>query len=89
MIEVIIMLKKITTVDARKKFANIINQVAFGNESFVLTRRGEPIAAIVSMKELKLLQDLEDRIDIEDAWKARNEPGEPIPWEELKKELKL
>ena len=57
------MLKKITTADARKKFANIINQVAFGNESFVLTRRGEPIAAIVSMNELKLLQDLEDRID--------------------------
>ena len=83
------MLKKITTADARKKFSNIINQVAFGNESFVLTRRGEPIAAIVSMKELKLLQDLEDRIDIEDAWKAKNEPGEPIPWEELKKELEL
>jgi prevent-host-death family protein len=83
------MLKKITTADARKNFANIINQVAFGNESFVLTRRGEPIAAIVSMKELKLLQDLEDRIDIEDAWKAKNEPGEPIPWEELKKELEL
>jgi antitoxin Phd len=83
------MLKKITTAEARKNFANIINQVAFGNESFVLTRRGEPIAAIVSMKELKLLQDLEDRIDIEDAWKAKNEPGEPIPWEELKKELEL
>jgi hypothetical protein len=27
---------------------------------------GEPIAAIVSMKGLKLLQDLEDRIDVED-----------------------
>jgi prevent-host-death family protein len=83
------MLNKITTVDARKKFANIINRVAFGDESFVLTRRGEPIAAIVSMRELKLLQELEDQIDIEDAWKAKNELGEPIPWEELKKELEL
>jgi prevent-host-death family protein len=83
------MLNKITTADARKKFSNIINRVAFGNESFVLTRRGEPIAALVSMEELKLLQDLEDQTDIEDAWKARNEPGDPIPWEELKKELKL
>ena len=83
------MLKKITTADARKKFSNIINRVAFGNESFVITRRGEPIAAIVSVKELKLLQDLEDRIDIEDAWKAKNEPGEPIPWVDLKKELEL
>lgn len=81
------MLNKITTADARKKFSNIINRVAFGNESFVLTRRGEPIAALVSMKELKLLQDLEDQLDIEDAWKVKNEPGDPIPWETLKKEL--
>lgn len=83
------MLNKITTADARKKFANIINQVAFGDNSFVLTRRGEPIAAIVSIRELKLLQELEDKIDIEDAWEAKNELGEPILWEELKKELEL
>jgi prevent-host-death family protein len=83
------MLKKITTADARKKFANIINQVAFGKDSFVLTRRGEPIAAIVSIHELKQLQDVEDQIDIQDAWEAKNEAGESIPWEELKKELEL
>lgn len=83
------MLNKITTADARKKFSNIINRVAFGKESFVLTRRGEPIAALVSIEELKILRELEDQIDIEDAWKAKNEPGDPIPWEELKKELEL
>ncbi len=83
------MLNKITTADARKKLSNIINRVAFGNESFVLTRRGEPVAALVSLNELKLLQDIEDQIDIEDAWKAKKEPGEPIPWEELKKGLEL
>jgi prevent-host-death family protein len=81
------MFNKITTADARKKFSNILNRVAFGNESFVLTRRGEPIAALVSMDDLKLLGELEDQRDIEDAWKAKNEPGEPIPWEDLKREL--
>lgn len=83
------MIKKITTADARKQFSNIINRVAFGEESFVLTRRGEPIAALVSMKELKRLQELEDPIEIDDAWKAKTEPGEPIPWEELKNELEF
>jgi len=83
------MLNKITTADARQKFSNIINRVAFGNESFVLTRRGEPIAALVSMKELELLQEIEDKLDIEDAWKAKSEPGEPIAWEELKMELEI
>ena len=83
------MLNKITIADARKKLSNIINRVAFGDESFVLTRRGEPIAALVSMRELKILHEIEDKIDIEDAWKAKNEPGEPIPWSELKKEFEL
>jgi len=83
------MFNKITTADARKKLSNIINRVAFGNESFVLTRRGEPLAAMISIEALRLLQKLEDQIDIEDAWKAKNEPGNPLSWEEFKKEIKL
>jgi prevent-host-death family protein len=83
------MLNKISTADARKKFANIINRVAYGKESFVLTRRGEALAAIVSMEDLKLLQEIEEQMDIDDAWKARNEPGENISWEKLREELDL
>ena len=83
------MLNKISTADARKKFAAIINRVAFGKESFVLTRRGEPLAAIVSVEDLKLLHELEERMDIDDAWEARNEPGENITWEQLRKELDI
>ncbi len=81
------MLTKISAADARKKFANIINRVAYGKESFVLTRRGEALAAIVSMEDLKLLQEIEEQMDIEDAWEAQNEPGEPISWEKLREEL--
>ncbi len=83
------MLKKISTADARKKFANIINRVAFGKESFILTRRGEALAAIVSVEDLKLLQEMEERKDIEDAWQARETKEETVSWEELKKELDL
>jgi prevent-host-death family protein len=83
------MLNKISAADARKKFANIINRVAYGKESFVLTRRGEALAAIVSMEDLKLLQEIEEQMDIEDAWKARNEPGEGISWEKLREELDI
>ena len=32
-----------TTADARKKFSNIINRVAFGKESIILMRRGEVV----------------------------------------------
>jgi len=83
------MFNKISAADARKKFANIINRVAYGKESFVLTRRGVPLAAIVSIDDLKLLQEIEEQMDKDDAWKARNEPGENISWEKLREELEL
>ncbi|MBT4091195.1 MAG: type II toxin-antitoxin system Phd/YefM family antitoxin, partial [Deltaproteobacteria bacterium] len=62
---------KITTADARKNLAEIINQVAYGKEPVVLTRRGKELAALVSIEDLILLQKLEDQIDIHDAWKAK------------------
>jgi len=79
----------ISTVDARKKFADIVNKVAYGNEPIVLTRRGQRVAALISISEFELLQQIEDYIDIEDAKKALAEPGENIPAQEFWKQLGL
>ncbi len=79
----------VTTAEARKKLAEIVNKVAYGKESVVLTRRGEEIAALISMEELELLQLIEDRMDIEDAKKALAEPGKNISAEKAWKELGL
>ena len=77
----------ISTADARKHFADIVNKVAYGNEPIVLTRRGQEVAALVSIEEFKLLQQIEDHIDIEDAKKALEEPGANISAEETWKQL--
>ena len=79
----------VTTAEARKKLAEIVNKVAYGKEPVVLTRRGEKIAALISMEELALLQLIEDHIDIEDARKALSGPGENIPAAKVWKELGL
>ena len=79
----------VTTAEARKKLAEIVNKVAYGKEPVVLTRRGQEIAALISMEELELLQLIEDHIDIEDAKKALVEPGGNIPAEKFWKELGL
>ena len=79
----------VTTAEARKKLAEIVNKVAYGKEPVVLTRRGEKIAALISMEELALLQLIEDHIDIEDARKALTGPGENIPAAKVWKELGL
>jgi len=83
------MTRKMSAAEARKNFANIVNRVAYGNDSVVVTRRGEEVAAIVSIEELKLLQQIEDRMDIDDARKSLEEPGKNIPAEKFWKELGL
>ncbi|MFH2060795.1 MAG: type II toxin-antitoxin system Phd/YefM family antitoxin [Pseudomonadota bacterium] len=83
------MANKISTADARKNFADIVNKVAYGKESIILTRRGQEIAALISIQEFELLQQIEDYIDIEDAKKALQEPGENIPAEDVWKQLGL
>ncbi len=77
----------ISTTDARKKFANLVNKVAYGKESIVLTRRGQEIAALISMEELGLLQQIEDYIDIEDANKALADPGNNISAQKMWSQL--
>ena len=81
--------RTITTADARKNFADIVNSVAYGKEPVILTRRGQEIAALVSMEALQLLQKIEDHIDIEDARKALDEPGENISADEFWNNLGL
>ena len=83
------MTTKISTADARKNFSNVVNRVSFGKESIILTRRGEEIAALVAIDELRLLQEIEDRIDLADATKAIKEQGEDIPSEQFWKKLGL
>ena len=63
----------VTTVVARNDFSTVLNRAAFGKERVILKRRGKPIAAVVSMEDLLLLQSLEDKRDIADASAARKE----------------
>ena len=80
---------KVTTAEARKKLAEIVNKVAYGKEPIVLTLSFRDTAWLISMEELELLQLIEDHMDIEDAKKALAEPGVNIPAEKVWKELGL
>ena len=83
------MTTKVTTAEARKNFADIVNSVAYGKDPVVLTRRGKELVALISMEDLQLFQKLEEQQDIADAWKIKDEPGENVKLSDLKKELKL
>ena len=81
-------MSKVSTVEARDQLSTIINRAAFGKERVVLTRRGKELAAVVPIEDVKLLEELEDRLDFEAAREALNEEG-TIPWEKVKAELGL
>jgi prevent-host-death family protein len=82
---------EISTVEARNQFSTLVNRAAFGNERIVLTRRGKDIAAIVPLEDLKLLENLENRIDLDDAREALRDAHEhgTVSWDELKQQLDL
>lgn len=44
---------KMSTVEARENFSEMINQAAYGNQRVVLTRRGKPLVAVVSLQDFE------------------------------------
>lgn len=80
-------MSKYTSAAARAEFAEITNRAAYGKERIIVTRKGKDIIAIVPIEDVKLLEEIEDRMDIEDAREALKEK-ETIPWEIVKKERK-
>lgn len=67
---------------ARKELSDTLNRVAYRGERIVLRRRGKNVAAIVPLADLKLIERLEDEIDVREARKALKEPT--VPWEKFK-----
>jgi prevent-host-death family protein len=82
---------EISTVEARSRFSEVVNRATYGKERVILTRHGKKIAAVIPLEDLKLIEEMEDRIDIEEAEKAWAEQGDepPASLEEVKKRLGL
>ncbi len=81
----------ITTVAARQHFSDLINRVAYGKDRILLTRRSRPLAAVVPIEDIALLEEIEDRDDIKAARAALREVKRKgtIPWTRIKKQLGL
>jgi prevent-host-death family protein len=46
------------TTTAKDTFGDTVNRAAYGKERIILTRRGKPVAAIVPLEDLELLDEL-------------------------------
>jgi prevent-host-death family protein len=81
-------MSRIPATTVRDSFSETLNRVAYKGERIVLRRRGKDVAVLVPVEDLKLLEAIEDRIDVEEAKKSLREKG-GIAWTKLKKELGL
>ena len=78
---------------AREDFTDTLKRVARGGERIVLRSGRKDVAALVPLKDLKLLEQIEDRLDLDDARKAlsdsRKKGEKPISWEKARQLLGL
>lgn len=71
--------ERISTVKARNAFSRVINRVSYGHERVMLTCRGYPMAAVVSVYDLLRLVRADERFplpDRETAAQMVDVPGE-------------
>lgn len=79
-----------STAAARERFAEVVNRAAYGKERVVLGRRGKALVAVVPIEDVRLLEELEDQRDLEEALAARAEADAEgtVAWETLRAEAR-
>lgn len=81
----------VPSTELRQNASEIVSRVAYGGHNIIVTRNGKPAAALVPMRSLKLLQALENRIDVVAALLAKGEiaDADTVSLADLKAELGL
>jgi prevent-host-death family protein len=70
--------------DVRRRLRDTLRRVQSGGERIMLERQGRPVAALVSLEDLELLEEIEDEYLNRLANASEAEPGEDVPWEQVK-----
>ncbi len=80
------MSRSLTVSEARDRLADVIGQVQFGGERVTISKRGKPVAVVVSVEDAAFLDEMEDRALAELAMARLAEyerTGESYPHEEV------
>jgi len=66
----------VTATELKNRIGETLNEVEFRGERVILQRKGRPAAAIIPIEDLRLLEELEDRLDIEEIERVLADPNE-------------
>ncbi|MGH9443133.1 MAG: type II toxin-antitoxin system Phd/YefM family antitoxin [Thermoanaerobaculia bacterium] len=76
-----------TKVSASAVDPKTLDQVLKGGERVIIQDQGNDVAALVSIDDLRLIEQEEDRLDNQAAESVLREPGPNVSWEQIKKRL--
>src|SRR5689334_19981128 len=84
---------RVSVGELRQSMAEILNQTEYQGERIVIHRRGRDAAALIPLADLKLLERLieeaEDRLDVEAARTCLAEPEVRLPYSAIRRRLAL
>ncbi len=63
----------VTAKQLKETSAEVLSRVQYGNERVTVTRHGKEVAAVVSIEDARLLERIEDVLDVHDALAAIEE----------------
>lgn len=79
--------RSLSSGEARKHFADTLNRVAYGSEHIAIERSGKEPVYMIPAKDYelfqKLLQQAEDRIDLQEAEKRMADSKESLSLDEF------
>lgn len=83
--------RELSVAELREQLAETLNEVRYTKARRLVTKHGRKVAAVVSVEDLRLLESLEDIVDVQMARErlASLEAEGTISWETLQKELEL
>lgn len=81
----------VTAKELKEHSTDVLSRVQYGNERIAVTRHGKEVAAVVSIEDVRLLERLENALDVHDALAAIEEVEREgtISLDELREELGL
>jgi PHD/YefM family antitoxin component YafN of YafNO toxin-antitoxin module len=79
-----------STQKRQETFSHSLSRVVTKRERVVLHRRGKAVAALIPLEDLALLEELEDRLDVQEAVRRLADPNDKaVPYEQVRQELGL
>jgi prevent-host-death family protein len=81
--------ERLSVVELKQLLADVLNRAEYKGERVIIHRRGKDAAAIISIEDLRLLEEAEDRLDVAAARAALAESPERIPYAEVRRKLGL